>query len=193
MSSLLALSAEDRAVLSSAGSLIAAVRDQANMAYADYDLAPSSYLTIDIIAREMGAALVEINLPAVIQEMGIPALFGPPLLAINKSAPAGLRPLAIRHGLAHLVAGELEAEPGGEIRFMSTAFDPMTLEERRADLFALADIIPERELDRLRALEYSADELFHWVWCEILRYVAGSWDTERVRDRTRLRLAFRTP
>ncbi len=31
-----------------------------------------------------------------------------------------------------------------------TTFDYMTLEERRADLFALADLIPDRELSERR-------------------------------------------
>jgi hypothetical protein len=60
-----------------------------------------------------------------------------------------------------LVAGELEPEEGTEVRFMSSLLDCVTLEERRADLFALADLIPDREFKERRRAGYAEAHLRH--------------------------------
>jgi Zn-dependent peptidase ImmA (M78 family) len=186
-------SAKDLAVLSSTRATLEATRRQSGLAYADDVWSPIPDITLEIIARNMGAILSEDDLGSSTQELGLPAYFGAPVIVVNRGQPKGLRSLALRHGLAHLVAGELEPEQGAEIRFMSSAFDWMTLEERRADLFALADLVPDRELRRLVGEGYSTDELFRWMWCEIKRYTLEAWPTRRVHDRAVLRLALWCP
>ena len=45
---------------------------------------------------------------------------------------------ACRHGLAHLLAGDLDVGEGADVRFMSSILEFMSVEERTADCFALA-------------------------------------------------------
>lgn len=161
---------------------------QTNLAYADETWSPISDITLGIIARQMGAALVERELGADVQEMGIPGYLGPPVIAVNRSIAPGLKRLALRHGLAHLVAGELEPEEGAGVRFMSSVTDWMTLEERRADLFALADLVPDRVLTEWRARGLALEAA---VAREIRRY-APAWPAGRVGDRVALRLRLAT-
>ncbi len=44
---------------------------------------------------------------------------------------------------------------------MSSLLDCVTLEERRADLFALADLIPDREFKERRRAGYAEAHLRH--------------------------------
>lgn len=178
-----------RAVLDSTRMLIRAVRGQAGLAYADDTWSPLSDITLSLIARRLGTRLTQDDLGDGIQEIGIPGYVGAPVIVVNRAIAPGLRRLALRHGLAHLVAGELEPEQGGDVRFMSSIHDHMTLEERRADLFALADLIPDRQLMELQRSGYERSELERWVTCEILRY-ASSWPSERMEDRCGLRMAL---
>ena len=72
---------------------------------------------------------------------------------------------------------------------MSSILDYMTLEERRADLFTLADLIPDRQLQTLQASGYSVRELEHRVTCEIKR-CTPTWPADRIADRRALRLSM---
>jgi Zn-dependent peptidase ImmA (M78 family) len=172
------LSSADRAVLSSTAALLEAVRRQ-TLPYADDTWSPVGDLTLGMIAARLGAELFEAPLAAGVQEMGIPAYMGNPVVIVNHRIPPPARGFALRHGLAHLVAGELEAGQGADVRFMSQVNNWMSLEERRADLFALADLIPDREL--------RPDP--EWLAGEISLLVPD-WPAERVFDRVGLRLAL---
>lgn len=169
----------DRAAVASTVVLIHAVRSQTGFAYADDTWSPIAELTLGGIAKKFGAELHEAPLPDGIQEVGVPAYFSGPIVVVNHRIPPALRGLALRHGLAHLVAGELEAGIGAEIRFMSSVSDWMALEERRADLFALADLIPDRLL---------RDDP-EWLAAEI-SLLAPDWPADRLFDRVGLRLAL---
>lgn len=169
---------ETQAVLDSTSVLLRAIRNQTNLAYADAVWSPVSPITVGLMAQRFGAEIREIHLSPHAQEMGIPAYFGAaPLILINKDLRPSYRALALRHGLAHLIAGELDAEQGVEIRFMSTTLDWTTQSERRADLFALADLIPDREM---------RDDP-DWLTAEIGAF-AADWSSERLFDRASLRL-----
>ncbi len=135
----------------------------------------------------MGTLISHRDLGEGIQELGMPGYLGVPVIVVNRRLPWGTRRLALRHGLAHLVAGELEPEEGSQIRFMSSMFDYMTLEERRADLFAMADLIPDRELKERRVASYTEGELRRWVTGEVRRY-APEWPASRIEDRIALRM-----
>jgi hypothetical protein len=116
-----------RAVLSSTRMLIRAIQAQAGLAYADDTWSPISDITLDLIARRMGTLISHRDLGEGIQELGMPGYLGVPVIVVNRRLSWGTRRLALRHGLAHLVAGELEPEEGSQIRFMSSMFDYMTL------------------------------------------------------------------
>ena len=187
----MAASADDRAVVVSTRLLIARVREQAGLAYADDTWSPISDITLDIIARRLGGVIVQDELGANTQEVGVPGYFGPPTIVVNRRIRSGFRRLALRHGLAHLVAGELDVGQDSEVRFMSSVLDYDTLEERRADLFALADLIPDRQLDEVLLAGRPVRELSGFVRTQVQLY-AAEWPMRRIRDRTRLRLALYT-
>lgn len=174
------------AVLSSTRLLLELVRGQAGHAYADEDFSPISDLDLEVIARRFSCRLTVQDLPAGVQEIAIPGYLGDPTIVVNRSLPAMERRLAVRHGLAHLVAGELEGEHDSGIRFMSSIEDPMTMEERRADLFALADLVPDRELVAAVHAHPKPGGALAWMSSRILT-LAPSWPVERVEDRARLR------
>ena len=182
----MAISAEDRQVLQSTRLLLTHVRDQTGLAYADDTWSPISDITLDIIARQMGGVIVLEELGANTQEIGIPGYFGTPAIVVNRLIPGGFRRLALRHGLAHLAAGELEVGQENEVRFMSSILDYDTLEERRADLFALADLVPDRLLDEILLGGARVRDLPAAIAREVRRY-APEWPARRVRDRSRLR------
>lgn len=182
----MAVSAEDRAVLVSTRLLLARVREQTGLAYADDTWSPISDITLDILARQMGGMILHDELGANTQEIGVPGYFGPPAIVVNRMIPSGFRRLALRHGLAHLAAGELDAGQESEVRFMSSILDYDTLEERRADLFALADLIPDRQVDEFLLAGGHVRDLPGWV-ARQTRSFAPDWPIRRVRDRARLR------
>jgi hypothetical protein len=173
------LTSADRAVLASTEVLLRAMRSQTGLPYADETWSPVGDLTLAIMANKFGAELIEAPLADGVQELGIPAYMGTPIVVVNHRMPPALRSFALRHGLAHLVAGELEAGQGAEVRFMSQVNDWMSLEERRSDLFALADVIPDREMR----------EDPEWLAGEI-SLLAPDWPAERLFDRVELRLAL---
>lgn len=184
------LSRDDQAVIQSTRALLEATRRQSSgLAYAEDDWSPVADITLEMIARRFGAVLRQDDLPASYQELGVPAYFGAPVIVINRNLCTDARRLALRHGLAHLIAGELEAEPAGEVRFMSSALDWMTLCERRADLFAIADLIPDCKIADERAAGADEQDLLWWL-CRRIASFAHSWPLERIQDRARLRLAL---
>lgn len=180
----------DREVITSTRWLIHRAVEQCQLPYADSN-AGMSLPTVEIMARRMGAGIRCEELAHGTQEIAFPGYFGPPVIVVNRYGHYGMRSIALRHGLAHLVAGELEMAEGGGLRFMSSILDDSTLEERRADLFALADMVPDWWLDELVA----SGAVRRKVEQELRRHVralAPEWPASRARDRTRLRLALYT-
>jgi hypothetical protein len=116
-----------------------------------------------------------------IAEIVWPPICGRHLMQINHQQTAGEKRLAMRHGLSHVLAGDVSDFCSHRDHHWSTH------EESVADLFALADLVPDRELGNLRTAGYSLDEVRHWIWCEIKRY-APDWPSERVDDRVHLRV-----
>lgn len=185
----MARSAEDLAVVRSTQSLLRAVGWQTGHGYADEVFSPAGDITLQLIARAMGGEIDIQELGPNTQELGVPGYFGPPIIVINRLLPQVQRRLALRHGLAHLIAGELEAGQGNEVRFMSLITDYMTMEERRADLFALADLFPNQAIDVLIATGARTVTVQAALRRE-LRIFAPDWPSDRLTDRVRLRLAL---
>jgi hypothetical protein len=179
---------QDTEVLRSTRRLIRIVNDRSGLVYAD-QCGSISLISVEIIARRVGAGIRIEPLALGTHEIGFPGYFGPPVIVVNKYDHYGMRSIAIRHGLAHLVAGELEVGEVSDLRFMSSILDYMMLEERRADLFALADMVADWMVEGLHASGAPAEK----VELELRRHVkalAPEWPAARVRDRSRLRLAL---
>jgi uncharacterized protein DUF955 len=117
---------------------------------------------------------------------GLAEIIWPPVCGIHimhlaKGQPYAERRFAMRHGLAHVLAGH--------------AMDRVwrqtgpSMEEAEADLFALADLMPDRELAGVVDAHLSDDMLRAYLMARILEY-APHWMPERVLDRVNLRWAL---
>ncbi|MBK8006736.1 MAG: hypothetical protein IPK12_23390 [Gemmatimonadetes bacterium] len=166
--------------------LVGWTRGQSGLGYADEHFSPISDLDLEGIARRLGCLLRVAPLQEGVQELALPGIVGPPTITVNRHLPAPARRLALRHGLAHLVAGELEGEYDSGPRFMSSVHDYMALEERRADLFALVDLIPDRELEAAVRAHHSPVSARWWMEGQIQQF-AADWPKDRLEDRARLR------
>lgn len=178
-----------RVVVAATLPLITAIAKRTRLPFADNTWSPIPELTLEAIARAFGCVLQFADLGPRTLELGVPGYYGPPVLILNSMLSAPERRLAMRHGLGHLVAGELEPGQGGEVRYMSDMLNFMALEERRSDLFACADLWPDRVIDDLVRAGYTLDERIHWLWCG-LKTFAPKWPTARIADRVGLRLAL---
>lgn len=136
------------------------------------------------IARRLGGDIIEGDLGTITHEIGLPGYFGPPTLMVSRRCRGGMRDLAYAHGVAHLAAGELDPASGRGIKFMSDALDYMTISERRADLFALANVLDDPTIDCLASTrERLMGNVQQWI-----QDLAPDWPADRVEDRARLRL-----
>ncbi len=149
--------------------------------YASEDWSPLSDITLGLLLERAGIRWRYCDLEHV-GEIVWPPVCGVHLMQVNRQQSPGERRLAIRHGLAHVLAGDV-----AELTFAREGHDWRGREETVADLFALVDLIPDRQLAELRAAGYAPDELARWVYCEIARY-APRWPTERIGARAQLRL-----
>jgi hypothetical protein len=174
------------AVIASTRELLAWTRGQSGYAYADPDWAPIADLDLEVIAQRFSCRLATHALPAGVQEIAIPGYTGHPTIVVNRGISAAERRMALRHGLAHLVGGELEGEYDSGVRFMSSIHDWMSMEERRADLYALADLVPDRHLETTLRADPSPLSARWWMESQIQQY-APAWPRPRLEDRARLR------
>jgi hypothetical protein len=178
-------SVDDPALLVTTRFLLQQMERAVGVPYAQERWAPVGDQLVEMAARRMGTVLVDCDLPEGVYEMATPGYFGHAVIAIRKGLTTNERRLAIRHGLAHLLAGELDSCEGGQVRFMSSMVDVMSLEERRADLFALADMVPDWWLEEVATK--GEGELEVWA-AEWIRMLIPSWPGQRVQDRARLRV-----
>ena len=101
-------------------------------------------------------------------------------ILIDSAASRADYQFTIRHELAHVLAGEVS-----DALFLSAA-DTMSLSERRADLFAVTDLVPAW---LMRQLSHRRPQLH--VRSEVqlaFRELTSGWSPERLSDRTRLRI-----
>lgn len=116
------------------------------------------------------------------QELVTPPIYGRYVMTIAKALDTRRRSFAMRHGFGHVVAGHVS-----EVAFLSTERDWTTHEERVADLFALADVIPFWLLDDLRKSRSSWGAIKQMISRTIRQYTIG-WSEARVFDRAMLRV-----
>lgn len=101
-------------------------------------------------------------------------------IAINRNASRSTRPLALRHEIGHILAGEAEG-----LVYLSER-DWHSFAERAADTFAFADLIPGRWLRGRRRGTLRANA-FEEVRDTIAGFVEW-WPEERIEDRAILRV-----
>lgn len=165
--------------------MIRQTSEQSGLPYAD-TIGGCSPMSVRIIARRLGADIIETELGLGMHEIGLPAYFGMAVLIVNSRSRGAMRALGYCHGLGHLMAGELDVGEGADVQFMDDTFDYMNWSERRADLFGLANVC-DRPTVRTLVDGIPADraEVVLAAWIHTL---APDWPADRVRDRARLRL-----
>ena len=95
------------------------------------------------------------------------------------------RRFALRHGLAHVLAGHV-----ADLTYAHDGHHRETPEEQLADAFAFSDLIPDRMLREVQAVGFRGKDLERWVRAEISRYATG-WPETRVTDRAEAQLRAR--
>lgn len=153
--------------------------------YADDDWAPLSDITLGLLLRRAGIRWRYAPL-AGLAEVVWPPAFGLHLMLVERAQTAGEKRLAMRHGLAHVLAGHLDDYVRAGDRNWGS------YEETVADLFALVDLIPNRMLAELRSAGFTKVERRRWAARELRRY-APRWPAVRIADRIRLRLGMEEP
>lgn len=115
--------------------------------------------------------------------MAIPWGAGERAILIDSTASRADYAFTLRHELAHVLADEVSDA------LYLTAADSMSFSERRADLFAVADLAPAWFVSQLRG----ARRPWRHVEMEVqraFRELTVGWSEERLRDRARLRVAM---
>lgn len=103
-------------------------------------------------------------------------------MQLAKGQPYCERRFALRHGLAHVLAGHALERVWRQ--------EGPSLEESVADLFALADLIPNRLLaDRVDTWRLPEGRILAELMAEVLQF-APDWSPDKVLDRVRLRWAL---
>ena len=115
--------------------------------------------------------------------MLLPSYKGHWLVAINKASLSAVRAFAVRHELAHVFAGDADG-----LTFLHEA-GHMTIAERVADLFALADMLPDGLIDNMQAALASETEAVTELR-GLVGPFAADWPVDRVDDRVYLRRAL---
>jgi hypothetical protein len=116
-------------------------------------------------------------------ELVTPPLYGRYLLLWSTDVDADRRRFALRHGMGHVASGHVTAP-----RFLTADGDWMTADERIADLFALADLVPFHHVASLRrgnGWRVVKDQV-----AALVRLHTHAWPAERVDDRAAMRVAL---
>jgi len=116
-------------------------------------------------------------------ELVTPPLYGRYLLLWSTDVDADRRRFALRHGMGHVVAGHVTAP-----RFLTADGDWMSADERIADLFALADLVPFHQVSahkRGNSWRIVRDEV-----ATLVRLYTHDWPDDRVADRAAMRVAL---
>ena len=171
-------SSEDRAVLEATASL---VRRSWSM-LTDPELRPPMR-TDQITELLVGTRtrLCEFPFESSAVGMAIPWGAGEHAILIDRAASRADYEFTIRHELAHILADEVS-----DALFL-TAADTMSFSERRADLFAIVDLVPAWIVSQIRGKRRP------WARVRLevqmaFREITGGWSEQRVLDRARLRV-----
>lgn len=155
--------------------------ERLGVAYASDDWSPLSDITLALLFEKVGIRWRHVPLEGLC-EIVWPPVCGIYVMHIDRCQTPGQKRFAARHGLGHVLAGHVD-----DLAFAHDGHDWHGFEETVADLFALVDAIPDRELAELRVAGYESGEIERWVYAEVARWTAG-WSPERILDRVALRL-----
>lgn len=117
---------------------------------------------------------------------GIAEIVWPPVCGIHimhlaKGQPYVERRFAIRHGLGHVLAGHAMERVWRQ--------EGSSMEEAVADLFALADLLPDRELAHIVDADVSEMMIRAHLMGRVLEH-APNWTPDKVLERVSLRWAL---
>lgn len=113
--------------------------------------------------------------------MALPPCGGVYPILVNRAAEQTDRFFALRHELAHVLAGDVD----GAVFLANEGY--MAPEERVADLFALADLVPAWWIGEVRRGRAPWREVKRQIALAVAEY-AESWPAQRFGDRAELRL-----
>ncbi len=153
------------------------------VAYADDDWSPLSDITLALLLNRSGIRWKHVPLQGLV-EIIWPPLCGIHVVLGHDYLAPGERRFAARHGLAHVLAGDSQQR-----MYARSDHDWRKDAEGVADLFAIADLIPDRMIREALAAGLSPVETERWMQGEIWRYVP-SWSPARLEDRAELRMAL---
>jgi hypothetical protein len=174
-------SSEDTAALAAALRLVGAAR-RWEPGYAG-PLAPAR---TDQISNLLAAAGCHVEVYAFQSDtvaMTLPRCAGVFPVLVNRGAERTDRFFALRHELAHVLAGDTD----GAVFLADEGY--MAAPERAADLFALADLVPGWWIAELRRGRAPWRAVTAEIALAVAEY-AERWPEERRDDRARLRLGF---
>lgn len=157
---------------------------QRGILYASHDWSPLSDLTLALLLRRAGISWSYAPLDGV-AEIVWPPVCGVYHLQLEREQTPGERRFATRHGLAHVLAGDVDG-----VSWADTDHDWPSREETIADLFALADLIPDRMIEEWRVAGFTRPEQHVRLRCEIQRY-CPAWPDARIEQRARQRYQLR--
>lgn len=172
------MNSDDAAVLDAAHALLRDAREHAPR----YALGwiPASTRDVSALLVATRTHLVERRFASAAVGMALPAADGEHVILLDARASRADAMFTVRHELAHVLAGEVS-----EALFLS-AEDTMSFSERRADLFALADLTPACWMRRYTARRPQRTAVLQVV--QAYRELTAGWSEARLWDRARLRL-----
>jgi len=179
------LSAEDREVLEDVAHAIEGLQAR-GICYGDI-FSPMHLDGLRDVARRMTITVKLAPIGARDLEAVVPPVFGRYLMVVSSDVDEARRGFALRHGIAHVAAGHVTSI--SFLRSLEERNDYMAREERVADLFALADVVPWYVFDEHRQARTTWGALRQLV-CKVIRRHTIDWPEERVQDRADLRLAL---
>jgi Zn-dependent peptidase ImmA (M78 family) len=171
-------SSDDGAVLEATAEL---VRGAWALVDASAARAPLRSDQITKLLVRTGTRLCEYRFESSAVGMAIPWGANEHAILIDSAAPRADYDFTIRHELAHVLAGEVS-----DTLFLSAA-DTMSFSERRADLFAVADLVPAWLVRQLQGGRRPWSHLRLEVQ-QAFRELTIGWSEERLRDRAQLRV-----
>lgn len=171
------MSSEDRAVVEATAAL---VRRAWSMLEEESARTPLRTDQISRLLARTRTRLCEYRFLSSAVGMAIPWGAEEHAILIDSTAARADYEFTIRHELAHVLSGEVS-----ETLFLSAA-DTMSFSERRADLFAVTDLVPAWLISQLRGTRRPWSRVTLDVQ-QAFRELTEGWSEERLRDRARLR------
>ena len=174
----------DERVTAAAMRLVETARELAG-SYADAS-APARIDQVAALLSAAGCHLEVFAFQSTTVAMTLPRCAGVYPVFVNRSAERTERSFALRHEVAHVLAGDVD----GAVCLADEGY--MAHPERVADLFALADLVPGWWIAGVRRGGTPWAEVRREVALAVAEY-AEAWPADRRDDRAALRLAlFRT-